>query len=218
MIAKNDSLYLFSKNWGNHKTYLYSLPNEPGAYATLPIDSLDINGLVTGAAYNSQSEEVILIGYKPYLVSSFLCVLQNYSNNDFFGATHINVNLSLMLHQVEGVEYLGNSSFVFTNETFSNIDAGLRRGNLDDLNTIFSEESDLYQPVIYPNPARNYVTIKNCGQYKSIIVYDLAGQVKINYMIDSETVRLNLNCLLPGVYPIEFVSNTKFYTDILVVE
>ncbi|MGC9330765.1 MAG: hypothetical protein ACP5DZ_02680, partial [Bacteroidales bacterium] len=63
IIAKGDSLYLFSKNWGNLKTYLYALPKVPGEYPATLKDSFNVQGLVTGAAIDTVENQITLIGY-----------------------------------------------------------------------------------------------------------------------------------------------------------
>ena len=53
LISYNDSLYIFTKNWGNYWTNIYALPKTPGTYQISKVDSLYSEGLVTGATYNS---------------------------------------------------------------------------------------------------------------------------------------------------------------------
>lgn len=216
MIAVDDSIFLFSKNWGNHKTYIYGMPNTPGEYGCVPLDSLNVDGLITGAAYNRDKEEVLLIGYKPYLAGSFIVLLSNYSNHNFFEATNITIGLMLMLHQTEGIEFLRESEFVFSYESQANITVGLRRGDFNKVQNILNEEYDIYKPIVYPNPITDFIHIKNCRQFDTIYIYDINGQLVITLQVDSDEMELDLNHLYPGVYPIEFVSRNKFFTDIIV--
>lgn len=65
MICAGDSLYLFTKNRGNSKTDLYSLPKTPGHYPAKHLDRFDAKGLITGADFKQTSENnaLVLIGY-----------------------------------------------------------------------------------------------------------------------------------------------------------
>jgi len=65
MISVGDSLYLFTKNRGNSKTNLYSLPNTPGNYQAKYLDRFDAKGLITGADFTQTPENnaLVLIGY-----------------------------------------------------------------------------------------------------------------------------------------------------------
>ena len=63
MIAFEDSLYLFSKNWNNKKCYLYSIPKTPGNYIAHLKDTLNTQGLICGADYCAETNSIALIGY-----------------------------------------------------------------------------------------------------------------------------------------------------------
>jgi hypothetical protein len=65
MVCVGDSLYLFSKNRGNKKTDLYSLPKVPGDYKAIHAGQFEANGLITSAAYRKTAtkSELVLIGY-----------------------------------------------------------------------------------------------------------------------------------------------------------
>lgn len=65
MISAGDSLYLFTKNRGNSKTDLYSLPKTPGHFPAKYIDRFDAMGLITGADLRQTPDNnaLVLIGY-----------------------------------------------------------------------------------------------------------------------------------------------------------
>jgi hypothetical protein len=63
LISIGDSLYIFSKNWGNRQTRMYSLPKIPGTYELIPKASFNSKCMVTGGDYNKEKNEIVLIGY-----------------------------------------------------------------------------------------------------------------------------------------------------------
>ena len=77
LISYKDSLYIFTKNWNNERSNIYSLPKQPGDYLISRIDSFNSNGLITGGDYNIFTDEVILIGY------TFAIKLSQYSDGKF---------------------------------------------------------------------------------------------------------------------------------------
>lgn len=81
IISFNDSLYIFTKNWADRKSNVYSLPKNAGSYIASKIDSLDVEGLITAAEYNINSNTVTLLGYNPD--STFVIELTNFNNSNF---------------------------------------------------------------------------------------------------------------------------------------
>lgn len=67
LFVKGDSLYFFTKNWLNTTTNLYQVPVTPGSYAAKLIATFDSDGLITGADYNTETNELVLCGYKQYV-------------------------------------------------------------------------------------------------------------------------------------------------------
>ena len=60
LISWNDSLYIFTKNWGNQWTNVYALPKTPGNYSLLRKGSINVEGFVTAASFNADSNSIIL--------------------------------------------------------------------------------------------------------------------------------------------------------------
>tara|TARA_Y100000385_G_C13108988_1_gene650758 strand:+ start:80 stop:1057 length:978 start_codon:yes stop_codon:yes gene_type:complete len=86
-ISKGDNLYLFTKNRGDNKTRAYKLSKEPGQYSLITQTRYDVNGLITGADYNAQTNELVLIGYgASNHVNSFVYMFSNFTNDSFFAA------------------------------------------------------------------------------------------------------------------------------------
>lgn len=67
-FAMNDSLYLFTKDWENQKTVLYTCSASPGTYTLWPAASFEADGLVTGADISPvDSNLIMIVGYKDYV-------------------------------------------------------------------------------------------------------------------------------------------------------
>ncbi len=81
-FALHDSLYLFTKDWENQQTKLYTCPASPGKYTLWPAATFDADGLVTGADISpDNSHLIILVGYKDYV--PFLWELRGFDFNNY---------------------------------------------------------------------------------------------------------------------------------------
>ena len=120
MIAYNDSLYLFTKNWVNQQTRLYGMPSQPGTYILYPVTTFNTDGLVTGADIIESGSEVVLCGYKNY--NPFIWVLFDFQGSSFFGGNKRRINFSGMLGtQTEGSAYTeGKNVFISCEKTMIN--------------------------------------------------------------------------------------------------
>ncbi|MGB0807065.1 MAG: hypothetical protein ACPGRC_10260, partial [Salibacteraceae bacterium] len=86
LVSIGDSLYIFSKNWGNHQSRIYALPKKTGTYELLPKATFKAKCLVTGADYNAQNNEIVLVGYlynKQFIMRLNEFGLNNISNGTF---------------------------------------------------------------------------------------------------------------------------------------
>jgi hypothetical protein len=216
MIADGDSLYLFSKNWGNLKTYLYTLPKVPGEYPAILQDSFNVEGLITGAAIDTVENQITLIGYNQYMTSSFIYLLDSYQGNCFFNGNVTKLKPGLSLHQTEGIE-LNNGDIVLSNETFSSNPAALYRTSLvyDYNEPILSTE---ITPGFYPNPAENSFRIINCKAFDRLTIKNIRGRIMLETDLQSDSIRLPLYHLQSGTYIIELRGSKTSFADILIVE
>jgi hypothetical protein len=76
-ISTEDSLILFTKDWKNRVTRLYTIPAKPGDYSAKYRKQWNINGLITAAAWSEKSKSLYLLGYTPYI--PFLCLFSGFS-------------------------------------------------------------------------------------------------------------------------------------------
>ncbi|HOZ30095.1 MAG TPA: T9SS type A sorting domain-containing protein [Bacteroidales bacterium] len=205
-IAKDDSLYLFSKNWINNKCYLYSLPKVPGNYTAQRLDSLDTQGLVCGADYNPATNTISLIGYVYGIPApSFLVILSDFDNNDFFGGNNLRYELNLNGYQTEAIVFRDNNRLWISNENFLGHIQSLYEISL--LTLGFKKANSNSTCNIYPNPANDNISVQiNLPEKFRYSVSDSHGNCLIKtfkkqYL--NEPLNIDISMLPAGLYFIE---------------
>ncbi len=132
MIVKDDTIFLFSKNWVDYKTFLYAIPNETNILHTiLPTDTLELDYLVTGADYDYESNTIALVGYTYSSMNSkpHITLLTDFEGNNFFSGNHTNQEFSspssltnqeegITFNQIEAVVFRDKGRLWVTNEKF----------------------------------------------------------------------------------------------------
>ena len=156
-IAKDDTLFLFSKNWIDHQTYLYAIPNKANYFHTItPIDTLQLDYLVCAADYDYRTNTVALLGYT-YDVSGllpesrpYITLLRNFEGNSFFSGTVETTELSssitdiIRYNQTEGIAFRDSSRLWITNEKYTRsiltLKAKLRELQIENPVTVNNDE------------------------------------------------------------------------------
>jgi len=130
IISCNDSLYIFTKNWGNSWTNIYVLPKTPGTYQIEKIDSIDVQGLITGGIYDEIANTILLSGYT--FTAPFIVEVSDFISNDFSnGTVHrylIDPPLGSSL-QIEGITSFAANQYYLTAEINAGGTASLYRLN-----------------------------------------------------------------------------------------
>tara|TARA_R110000868_G_scaffold29106_6_gene108470 strand:- start:12933 stop:13922 length:990 start_codon:yes stop_codon:yes gene_type:complete len=117
-IVTNDSLYLFTKQWENQNTRVYTLPKTPGNHIAQLKETYKIKGLITGATYLPSQNGIALCGYSKTL-HPFIYLLYDYTKNIFFSGNKRKIKLQLPFHQIEGIATRDGLHYYLTNEKFS---------------------------------------------------------------------------------------------------
>ncbi len=120
LIAYNDSLFLFSKDWIDNKTRLYILPKKPGTYTAVNIGELNVQGLITGADIIPDKRVIVLTGYNAS-VSPFVYLLYDFTGNHFFDANKRKVSVSQSFLQMEGICAVSDTKWYISNERLQQI-------------------------------------------------------------------------------------------------
>lgn len=128
LIAYNDSLYVFTKNWQSYRCNIYSVPKSPSLtiHQSKRVDSFNANGLVTGADYHADTHKVLLTAYNltggNFNTISYLIQLANFggikfSNGNITSYEFVNAFIS---PQIEGVTCVDDNHFYVTAEKIVN--------------------------------------------------------------------------------------------------
>lgn len=106
-ISCGDSLYLFTRNRGDFKTRVYSLPKIQGTYKVSPYTNYNVNGKITGADYNAITKEVVLVGYMNGSKNSFVWYLSDFKGGNFFSGNkrRLEIGNSSTAWQTEGIAF-----------------------------------------------------------------------------------------------------------------
>jgi hypothetical protein len=104
-----DSLYLFSKNWGKGDAKMYVLPALPGTYVARLADTQRVKGMITGADINPDKTMYALLAYgRVYLfnINQGQVDMQNPASCISFPKGG----------QSEAILFIDNTDFIVTNE------------------------------------------------------------------------------------------------------
>ncbi len=169
LIYFNENLYIFTKNWGNKKTYLFSIPAKEGLHKAEFIDSLDVDALICGADISEDKSTIALIGYKFGVPANSVLVLLSYfySESFFSGKIEYFSLKKLKAHQTEGICFVTRDIVLISNEEFYgnktslneiNISRTLTR-NLETENSYLKRHGLLF--IRIKNPKRYNLNIYN---------------------------------------------------------
>jgi hypothetical protein len=226
MISFGDSLYLFSKNWENYRTRVYSLPKEPGSYAANLLDSYNVAGLITAADYDPQDQEIVLIGYTNKTWVPFAWLLFDFHDADFFSGNKRRIDMPyIMTTQTEGFTYVEGKHGVISSEKTKlgpqsayEFNTGKWTGEEASVMIEKSSGSD-FDFSISPNPVKSSkvrLKLENMpvGEYK-IRLYDHSGRLLnikkhvLKRKEDKVFIQLKTHKLAPGTYTIVLSNRNK---------
>ena len=193
IISCNDSLFIFTKNWGNNWTNIYALPKTPGTYQIEKIDSIDVQGLITGGSYDDTENIVLLSGYT--FAYPFVIEINGFTSNDFSDGTVNRYPLdtpSGSSIQIEGITHFQANEYYLTAEAHLSGNPSLYKL---EQSTININALDLNKACIYPNPTSNYIELKGID-FSVVEIYDAAGILRKT----SHSPSIQIADLTRGVY------------------
>ena len=201
LIAYEDSLYLFTKNWLNFKTNIYAIPKTPGQYEITIRDSIDVQGLITGADYNPLTNIIMLSGYTDI---PFLVKIEEFANKKFSEGIITRRSLGFTgSFQVESIAALSSKHYFLTAEGNTPKPPTLYRFDIDSItpvNNLFQIQS----AILFPNPTTNFVNIK-FDDFSFAEIYDLYGTL----IRRSHKKHINLSHLEKAVYIVMIYTSNK---------
>jgi hypothetical protein len=203
LISWNDSLYIFTKNWGNQWTNVYALPKTPGIYSLPRIDSINVEGFITGASYNADSNSIILSGYT--FTYPFVFEIKNLTSSLFSSATVERTQVQLpsgYSYQLEGITPIGNDQYYISTEQSFSGSSGLFRF---DLSTLGVNSSDDVVYRIYPNPASEYLLI-DCDYPVHVELIDHLGRS----VLKTDDVEIDVSDVPSGKYMLVLRDDSQY--------
>lgn len=211
IMTMGDSLYIFSKNWRNLKTRIYSLPKTFQYYTASVVDSLSPNGLITGADYFIKDGVVVLCGYN-LLLQPFIYLLWDFKNKKFSEGNQRKINFNLPFNQIEGVAINSLQQLYLTNESISNKLINIKAALFEmDISQWFNIVEDGVQNSVesnsiklFPNPTKDELNIEWDAKWNiyRIEIFDMSGKNSEVWNLDSidPTFQINISNLKKGVY------------------
>lgn len=221
-IVSNDSIFLFTKQWIDSKTSMFSIPKTVGHHIANYRSTLDVQGLITGAVYKENEKLIVLCGYTKF-IQPFVYLLYDYDKTDFFNGNKRKINLGINLHQVEAITTKNGLTYYATNEDFTKTQpnihtpAMLHQFDLSPylnkyLNKSNTQNNNIIEPfTISPIPTYNILNIKFMNNFigKRFYIFDTQGKNIYTDLISSETMQVNTNSFPKGVYVIVINENKK---------
>lgn len=215
-IAASESLYLFSKNYGDQQTKLYKLPKEPGNYVAELMTTFNTSGLITGADINISSNEITLVGYVNQSWIPFSWLLFDYEDSDFFSGNKRRIDfINIPATQTEAIAYTVGKHEIITSEGHILFSQSAYNFNSsawtdDSPSGISQVKSEKFDFLLSPNPvSKSKLTIKfsnlPSGEY-SLELYDSLGKLirlnnyKMNKKNGSSKTYIKVSDLAHGTY------------------
>lgn len=230
MISAGGYLYLFTKNWVSETSRLYQLSTDAGNYSILPIDTLNTEGLVTGAAYSAELDQVVLCGYSNYV--PFIFLLFDFQDYDFFsGNKRRIVSSGMFALQTEGICFeSGYRTFLSCEK--SSLDQQVftfSTAEWTDISLIsVSELENKLDIQVHPNPVSEdeleVEILSPTGDYLRMMLYDSSGRVVLKRKFDAipgkkgQSFNLQLPEINSGVYLLYILSGNLSARDKIIIQ
>ncbi|MBC7552634.1 MAG: T9SS type A sorting domain-containing protein [Taibaiella sp.] len=201
MLSLKDSLYLFTKDRGDLKTRVYKLPKVPGTYSAAPYTTYNVSGLITDASYSSTTGEVLLAGYQPGAVNSFLWFLNDYKGVDFFSGNKRRIEIGDGGDwQTEGITYISPYRYFISNESSGPHTQALFTGARPLVPAAIEEYGNKTALATYPSPVTDVLHIDNATAGMSYTIRNAIGQAIVSGALAQKDNTVNTADLQPGIY------------------
>lgn len=176
IISVEDSLYIFSKNWGNEETNLYILPKDTGTFTAKKIANYNVQGMVTGADYNKNTNTIFLIGYIK-LGLPFAVHLENFTSNKFFEGTVNRLQIQLKGSvQTEAICSSADKKYYVSSEKFYTLQATLHSFNKDNISLQNIDKIKKHAKTIAtPNPTSSFCCLDR--SFLKALLYTNTGKL-----------------------------------------
>jgi hypothetical protein len=116
LVAVDDSLFLFTKDWIDGQTHMYALPAVPGEHVAVRRGTFNVQGLVTDAAYDATTGKLVVLGHTEAATAPFLWVLRRFVGHGFFNGQHVQHPLQIGPLQAEAIAWIAPGEVCIANE------------------------------------------------------------------------------------------------------
>ncbi len=222
-LSADDSLYLFSKNWEDQHTRMYRLPKTEGVYTAELLYRYNSAGLITGADFNKNNNEVVLVGYTNKSWVPFMWVLFDFKGHNFFSGNKRRIDMpNVTATQTEGITYVSGKRGVISSEgrrLFSQTMFDFSTAQWTDkaYAGVFNNNDSSVFLSLYPNPLKKsklYVTVngKLTNRFQ-ITVHDTSGKLIFSksYPPEKQKIKIKFNKLKKGTYIIKVMAGEINY-------
>lgn len=210
LISIGDNLMIFSKNWGDNKVRVYSLPKTMGTHIASVVSSYDTNGMITGADISSDEKTIFLVGYLTPQ-APFMFIIKDIPSGDLDVFSHTVsdkiIEITPLGNQIEGIAlfetthseyrlYLSNEMYIATAGTITvTFPCKLWLIEIKDESLNMKNQKLELDVNIFPNPTYNQLSINQIVD--EVIVFDAFGKlISTQYDVD----KVSLDNLKKGVY------------------
>jgi hypothetical protein len=209
MFHLGDSLYIFSKNRGT-STYsrMYRLPDQPGNYTALLLDSFNTGNWVTSADISPSGKSMILFS------EMRIWLFTHFTGSDFFAGTAQQINMDFS--QKEGIVFVNDSLVYITDEKLFSLGGNLYKLDLTSwINSVNEIDQACNEYLIYPNPAHNQLSVWPGENLKAreYTIYDLRGK---QMCISVSNSLIDISSLAAGMYILKVREGEKQFVEAFV--
>jgi len=172
IISYEDSLYIFTKNWGNRWTNVYALPKLPGTYQIEKIDNINVQGLISAGTYDSETNTILLSGYT--FTTPFIVEISDFNSTDFANGTIDRYQLNTPTGssiQIESITSIEANKYYLSAEKNGSDSPALYKL---EKSTLSIDQIDQYLARIFPNPTSDFIELRGVD-FSIVEIYDALG-------------------------------------------
>lgn len=198
LVAMGDNLYIFSKNWGNFKSYVYRCSKLSGTYSLTVIDSLNALGLITGADYDAIDSQLILCGYT--LNNPFILGVKSVKGVFLFNQIKRTDFATLGSVQIEAVCKMSHMRYLISCEK-STTNAQLYIMTINQEQMSREQLINTMEFICYPNPLTNILKVRSVNLTKKLQIYNRSRQIVfVTENVQLKDFEIDLTDLSSGEY------------------
>lgn len=221
LIVLEDSLVIFTKQWVSKNSSSYTIPKIAGEHLAVKKNDYPINGLVTGATYDTAHNCAILVGYSSTLIP-FIFTIQDPLSISLKEEDYKKEFLSLSLGQAEGIAIRENGQLYISTERFQNnnppisllsqlfvLSLSKQEEEEEPILEMPGDSLDISENSLWIYPSNNPKVIAYKLETNSVVfgraIYDVLGRkIRYNSTNSFEGNEINLTELESAVYYLTF--------------